>query len=70
MAVAARIGVRYRGDDDQLVSATLDRVDPTAVLAGGPVRRFRSFKGQRHYSGWYSAPAIETCRMRHLDPVA
>lgn len=53
MAVAAEIGVRYRGDDDGLVSASLDRVDPTAVLAGGPVRRFRSFKGQRHYSGWY-----------------
>jgi hypothetical protein len=28
-----------------------DLVDPAAVVPGGPVRRFRSFKGQRHYSG-------------------
>lgn len=53
MAVAGHVGVRYRGDDGELVDTTLDRVDLTSVLEGGPVRRFRSHKGQRHYSGWY-----------------
>ncbi|MGB8020815.1 MAG: hypothetical protein WCF04_06260, partial [Candidatus Nanopelagicales bacterium] len=43
----------YRGDDGELIDASLDRLDPAVVVSGGPVRRFRSVKGQRHYSGWY-----------------
>lgn len=32
---------------------TLDRVAVDDVVAGLPVREFRSYKGRQHYSGWY-----------------
>ncbi len=31
----------------------MDRASAEAILAGGPVREFRWYRGRRHYSGWY-----------------
>jgi hypothetical protein len=45
--------VRYRGSDGGFVDTSLDRLPVDEVLAGLPVREFRSYKGRRHYSGWY-----------------
>ena len=53
MRAAARVRVRYRGDDGELVDTSWDRLDVGAVVSGEPVRRFCSYRGQRHYSGWY-----------------
>jgi hypothetical protein len=50
---AGRIGVRYRRDDGRFVDTTLDRLEVGDVVAGLPVREFRSYKGRLHYSGWY-----------------
>jgi hypothetical protein len=45
--------VQYRSASDQSVDTTLDQA-VLAELAGSlPVREFRWYKGQRHYSGWY-----------------
>ena len=35
------------------VDTTLDQVAVADLAAGLPVREFRSYKGCRHYSGWY-----------------
>jgi hypothetical protein len=45
--------VRYRRSDGRFADATLVRLPADDVLAGLPVREFRSYHGQRHYSGWY-----------------
>jgi hypothetical protein len=45
--------VRYRRDDGQVADTTLDRLAVDDVIAGLPVREFRSYKGRLHYSGWY-----------------
>jgi hypothetical protein len=45
--------VRYRREDGQFADTTLDRVPAGDVVAGLPVREFRSYKGRVHYSGWY-----------------
>ncbi|MFC5107430.1 TnsA-like heteromeric transposase endonuclease subunit [Kibdelosporangium philippinense] len=45
--------VRYRGSDGGFVDTSLDRLSVDDVLAGLPVREFRSYRGRRHYSGWY-----------------
>jgi hypothetical protein len=45
--------VRYRRDDGQFADTTLDRLRVDDVIAGLPVREFRSYKGRQHYSGWY-----------------
>jgi hypothetical protein len=45
--------VRYRGGDGGFVDTSLDRLPVDDVLAGFPVREFRSYRGRRHYSGWY-----------------
>src|SRR5580698_9033796 len=50
---AADVSVTYRADHGGMVDMSLDRVAATEVLAGLPVREFRSYKGRRHYSGWY-----------------
>ncbi len=47
--------VRYRQADGQFEETTLDRLVVSEVLAGLPVREFRSYRGRRHYSGWYWA---------------
>jgi hypothetical protein len=44
---------RYRGSDGGFVDTSLDRLPVDEVLAGLPAREFRSYKGRRHYSGWY-----------------
>ena len=48
-----RVRVRYRRSDGQFADTTLDRVPVDDVMAGLPVREFRSYKGRQHYSGWY-----------------
>ena len=48
-----RVRVRFRKADGELSDTTLDRVAVDDVVAGLPVREFRSYKGRRHYSGWY-----------------
>jgi hypothetical protein len=50
---AGRVGVRYRRDDGRFADVALDRLAVDDVVAGLPVREFRSYKGRRHYSGWY-----------------
>jgi hypothetical protein len=40
-------------DDGQFVDTTLDRLAVEDVVAGLPVREFRSYHGRLHYSGWY-----------------
>jgi hypothetical protein len=50
---AGRVLVRYRTAAGEFVDTSLDRLDVDDVLTGRPVREFRSYKGRRHYSGWY-----------------
>ena len=45
--------MRYREDGGQFADATLDRAAVDDVVAGLPVRKFRSCEGRQHYSGWY-----------------
>ena len=45
--------MRFRKADGGLSDTTLDRVSVDDVVAGLPVRVFRSYKGRQHYSGWY-----------------
>jgi hypothetical protein len=45
--------VKYRRADGQFADTTLDRLTVDDVIAGLPVREFRSYKGRQHYSGWY-----------------
>lgn len=47
------VSVRYRCSDGRFVDTPLDRLPVDDVLAGLPVREFRSYQGRRHYSGWY-----------------
>ena len=56
---ASRVRVRYRRGDGESVETTLDRVVVDDVAAGLPVREFRWYKGQRHYSGWYWSATVE-----------
>jgi hypothetical protein len=49
----SEVAVRFRGGDGEFVDTTLRRLPVEDVLAGRPVREFRSWKGRRHYSGWY-----------------
>jgi hypothetical protein len=57
---AGRVSVRYRAAAGEFVDTTLDRVSPEHVVAGRPVREFRSYKGRRHYSGWYWSATTRT----------
>jgi hypothetical protein len=57
---AGRVSVRYRAAAGEFVDTTLDRVSPEDVIAGRPVREFHSYKGRRHYSGWYWAATTRT----------
>jgi len=54
-AASDDIEVRYRNSGGRFVDTTLDRLPVDEVLAGMPVREFRSWRGRRHYSGWYFA---------------
>ena len=47
------VAVRYRRSDGVFVDAVLDQLPVDEVLAGSPVREFRSYRGRKHYSGWY-----------------
>ncbi|MEU6586316.1 TnsA-like heteromeric transposase endonuclease subunit [Nocardia sp. NPDC046763] len=47
------VAVRYRRGDGSFVDTTLRRLPFDDVLSGRPVREFRSWKGRKHYSGWY-----------------
>lgn len=46
------VGVRYRRADGAFVDTTLDRLDFDRVIAGLPMREFRSYRGRKHYSGF------------------
>lgn len=48
------VTVQYRRGDGRVVDAGLDRLPADEVPAGLPVREFRSWRGRKHYSGWYS----------------
>lgn len=50
---ASRVQVTYRADNGEFADTTLDRLAASDVVAGLPVREFRSYKGREHYSGWY-----------------
>lgn len=50
--------MRYRRDDGQFADTTLDRLVAEDVIAGLPVREFRSYMGRQHYSGWYWAATL------------
>lgn len=52
------VQVRYRRADGEPVETELDRLVVSEVLAGRPVREFRWYRGQRHYSGWYHAATV------------
>jgi hypothetical protein len=47
------IEVRYVRGDGELIVTTLGEVDAESVARGRPVRRARSYAGQRHYSGLF-----------------
>lgn len=47
------IAVRYRRPNGAFVDTTLDVLPVDEMLAGSPVREFRSYQGRKHYSGWY-----------------
>ena len=50
--------MRFRKADGELSDTTLDRVAVDDVVAGLPVREFRSYKGRQHYPGWYCSAAL------------
>jgi hypothetical protein len=50
---AGKIQLRYRRADGEFADTSLERVLVDEVVVGLPVREFRSYKGRRHYSGWY-----------------
>jgi len=45
--------IRLRRDDGELDEVPLEWVSTEDLRSARPVRVFRSFRGQRHYSGWY-----------------
>ncbi|ROZ42909.1 TnsA-like heteromeric transposase endonuclease subunit [Rhodococcus sp. WS3] len=47
------VAVRYRRSDGRFADTSMQRLPVDDVLAGLPVREFRSYRGRRHYSGWY-----------------
>jgi hypothetical protein len=54
---AVQVEARYRRGSE-LVTCSLDRLSVDAVLAAGPAREFRWFRGRRHYSGWYFSSTV------------
>jgi hypothetical protein len=50
--------VRYRRIDGQFADLALDRVPVEDIVAGLPVREFRSYQGRQHYSGWYWSSTV------------
>lgn len=53
LAVGDPVGLRFRDGRGRVLDTTFDRVPVKEVLAGIPVREFRSYRGRKHYSGWY-----------------
>ncbi len=47
----SRVRVRFRKADGKFSDTTLDRVSVDDVVAGLPVRVFRSYEGRRHSAG-------------------
>jgi hypothetical protein len=41
----------YRRDDGRFADTTLEQLSVDDVVAGLPVREFRSYQGRQHYSG-------------------
>jgi hypothetical protein len=44
----------------EFADTTLDRLPVNGMAAGRLVREFRSYKGRRHYSGWYWSATVKT----------
>jgi hypothetical protein len=55
----AGIRVQYRSAAGELVDTTLDLVAAGELAQSLPVREFRWYRGQRHYSGWYWSSTME-----------
>lgn len=55
---AGSVSVKYRSAAGEYVDSTLDRVSIEEVARGQPVREFRSYRGRRHYSGWYWSSTV------------
>ena len=55
----ASVEVRYRLCGGDFVDTTLERVALPDLLAAGPVREFRWYKGRTYYSGWYWSATTE-----------
>jgi hypothetical protein len=53
------VSVRYRRAAGEFVDTTLERVPVDDVVDGRPVREFSSYKGRRHYSGWYWSATVK-----------
>jgi len=51
--------VQYRPADGEQVDTTLDLVAAGELAQSLPVREFRWYKGQRHYSGWYWSATMQ-----------
>lgn len=56
---AGRVRLTYRAGAGGFVETSLDRAPVEEIAGGLPVREFRSYKGRRHYSGWYWAATME-----------
>ncbi|MDF3292445.1 TnsA-like heteromeric transposase endonuclease subunit [Streptomyces silvisoli] len=52
-ARAGGVRVRYRCSGGAFAEVPLNRLDVSEVVDGLPVREFRSYRGRRHYSGWF-----------------
>lgn len=53
VACVDEVAVRYRRADGVFMDTAFDRLPVDEVLGGSPVREFRSYRGRKHYSGWY-----------------
>jgi hypothetical protein len=56
---AAAVRVQYRQASGEMVDTTLDQAVLGELAGSAPVREFRWYKGQPHYSGWYWSSTMQ-----------
>jgi hypothetical protein len=56
---AAAVRVQYRQAAGQVVDTTLDHAVLGELAGSAPVREFRWYRGQPHYSGWYWSSTMQ-----------